>query len=548
MADYDVTVGVKVDLSELRKNIESAVNNFDTMVSKLNKNQIKVDSDPFKQDVIRIRASLKELDDAFKSTSKGAKQLGADMNLLGIGFLGFQIQSFFTPILQMGTETFLGLSAGTNLLSDNMATLFANFEYFKFLFGDAVLGALGPFLGVANSVLEWFNSLGSESRTVVASLVIIGAAFGYIVSQGAFFLLGLESLISIWPKVSAFFSELGTSISTITWAGAAEFIGTLLLLLATIYALKEGWTWYSKAVEDADTKSKYVPLWKKYVDELGASILDMNKGWFETKSSIELIQAPLKALGISFFYAAGIFITMMSLAIDTVLLGFKKLYIELTILGKSWINAFVDNITNGINSLLSSVSLVLEALRTPLEFAGFNVDKLIGDVNKGKEAISSIGNSLKLDVSKDFNDLADVGAQILKGQADVREQIIQGGLDAGDKIFGKKNDANTQIDNAKKSLDFSTFLPTSGLPNQCIVPNYSNPQASFVASNSNDANTSISKTNNSSNTTINLNLDGFSTAISNAMGDVNSQVDKLLDMVNSKLASTMGSNNMELRK
>jgi len=181
----------------------------------------------FNAKVDNLDASLNKVEQGISKVSESSRKLMADMNYLGIGFFGMQIQQTFQGILTSGIETFLGLSAGTDLMSENLAALTANFNYFKFVVGSTLLEVFDPLIGKLANMLEWFNNLDSDTQKVIVTVMAATTAFGFMLMQIGFIVIGIQSLASAFGAAEGVGLTGAIGIAT---KGLIPFLAALAIL------------------------------------------------------------------------------------------------------------------------------------------------------------------------------------------------------------------------------------------------------------------------------------------------------------------------------
>ena len=217
-----VRIKVVSDMAALEKQLQGISKSIVEISKQLDKTSTSMDADLSKS-VKSLGSALKTVQKEMGTLSGDAEKLKGDMNFLGVGFLGMQIQRTFQGILTSGVETFLGLAAGTELVGDSIAGLTANFNYFKFLLGSVVLQVLEPFLQIGIKLITWFSGLNEGTKTAIVTFMLVFTVIGFLLSQVGFLIIGFQSLLSILG-VTASGAGLGAALLGLVVAFSSSIV------------------------------------------------------------------------------------------------------------------------------------------------------------------------------------------------------------------------------------------------------------------------------------------------------------------------------------
>lgn len=269
-----VRIKVVSDMKQLEQDLLKITKNIDQMAKHLDDVGKGINS-VLRKDIKKLESNFKSVNKVLEDTSVKTKAIKGDMNFLGLGFLGMQIQRTFQGILTSGVETFLGLAAGTSLVTDSMAALTANFNYFKFLLGSTVLEALEPFIKIGTQLLTWFSNLDDGTKTSIATFMLVFTVIGFLMSQLGFLVIGFQSLLAVLG-VSAGAGVAGALIGVVVALVAVSF--AITVLLGDISQMDKRFESWKKSVEDGIDTTELDNLIKKN-KEVYDSMSWLTKGW-----------------------------------------------------------------------------------------------------------------------------------------------------------------------------------------------------------------------------------------------------------------------------
>lgn len=154
------------------------------------------------------------------------------MQYLSVLFFGMAIQRVFMGIMRSSTQAFLKMTEGQTEAGQALNALSAGIEYLKFSIGDALGAFLMPFLPTILDIVEGFSDWVSQNRDLVASIIILAAAFGTLLFFAATLKLGLAGLSMIFG-VSGLMGSIGAfkTFLTVTFIPYISMIYTWLTTL-----------------------------------------------------------------------------------------------------------------------------------------------------------------------------------------------------------------------------------------------------------------------------------------------------------------------------
>ena len=174
---------------------------------------------------------------SISKVSKAAKKLRYDFQgqWLSIMFFGMAIERVFGGIAKSGIGAFEKIMEGTDELVRNTNSAYvalnavgASMDYLKFSVGNALATALEPFVNKLIKLNDAFARFANRHPKIVSAILLIGAAFGAVLStvgmvklgvRGLNFVLGGISLSKDAPNITAFFKGLPKLIKNIKLGG-----------------------------------------------------------------------------------------------------------------------------------------------------------------------------------------------------------------------------------------------------------------------------------------------------------------------------------------
>ena len=395
-----VRIKVISDMAALEKQLQGISKSIVEISKQLDKTSTSMDADLSKS-VKSLGSALKTVQKEMGTLSGDAKKLKGDMNFLGVGFLGMQIQRTFQGILTSGVETFLGLAAGTELVGDSVAALSANFNYFKFLLGSILLSVLEPFIQKGIALLEWFTSLDSGTQKVIVGFMAFFTAAGFLLSQLGFLVIGFQSLLAILGVTE------GMGV-----AGALAKVGSMLgtgsIILLGLWALYEAVKLIApafKELEDAlGLDFKNVDLLTIALKLLGISINGIS-------IQLQIVAGLLLTLGYVTGTIINFIVNQWIFAITNIGNYFKLLYEGIKILFYGLIKVILDPVETILNKLANLVRAFASSTvgRLFSEFTGIDISGVADGFDAAAKSIGSFDTKIKSSLVNAKDILFDMG-------------------------------------------------------------------------------------------------------------------------------------------
>lgn len=239
----------------------------------------------------RVKHSLQSQLKPMKAARKTLEDLGEEMiqasntfNMAALSglFFGMQIQRTFTRIATFGTTSFNAFISSVEGATSNITMLGGWVEFLKFIVGDAVNSALGPFMDTIFNIIMAVANWISENQTLAGWLIILGIAFGA--------LLFVFSMITLAiPGLLFFFGTLATVAIPLLATAFGWLISLLMVNWGKVWSwIKDiswrGLLWLKSVVWDPIPKifdEKVVqPLkrkWQWFIDNVWKPIKDIVK-------------------------------------------------------------------------------------------------------------------------------------------------------------------------------------------------------------------------------------------------------------------------------
>jgi len=376
---------VSADVNKLQKHIESLSNGISSVEKDIGKTATNLESS-FKN----VTTSTKKATDGIQTFSDELNK--ADMDLLGVGFFAVMLQRVFQGVMQAGTSTFLSLSAGTTLVSENFARFNAQLNYAKFLLGNAIMSALEPLISLAIDLLGWFNELTPSAQRLVGQVTILGLAFSAALSWLGFMVLGFQSLENVYIKylkplytilaidmvaglasvkegLTLLFSGSILSGLSKLRTGIALILAPLLKVIGVLAVIYTAWLLYNDIIEkNKNIHDDWWGLVKKSLGLANESVSDITGNTDDLWDSFSAnILAVGQAMVSTFIYVGKIIYDVLMAPfrdfgnmIVTLLRGLSG-EIPLREMGESLLSTFSDGLTaNMINTLKSATNAFFE--------------------------------------------------------------------------------------------------------------------------------------------------------------------------------------------
>lgn len=170
---------------------------------------------------------------------------GFRMEALGVMFFGMSLQRMFAGLLKPVSEAF------------------GVFDLFRLMLLVLFLPVMEMLFPILLAIMEWFMNLSPGVKKAIGIFVLLGLVFGTILMIVGTFILGLGSLILMWPLISA---AAGAAMIAI----AAAFLPVMIviaIIIAIVVGMRLAW------------KSNFLGM-KKLVTDFISGIKDFFKGLF----------------------------------------------------------------------------------------------------------------------------------------------------------------------------------------------------------------------------------------------------------------------------
>lgn len=504
MTDYSANIEFNVNLSNLRQQLAIVVDEVNRIVKIANKSNLKIDTSSLKyaiEGIEEFNVGVDKMSEVTKKSSKEIKNLGANMNLLGAGFLGMQIAGTMKPLLSAGTQTFLGLTAGTEMWSDSLVRLMANFNYFKFLFGSAMMSVLEPMMNTMSGLFDWFNNLDDSTRKWIAGISIGIFAISAFLGWLALLTLGFQSLFELikqmsWANLISNLDRIKTifittPIGTIVqgWRDLSTIIASMNLLpLVSSFALIvialgliAGATWGVPKIIEAEREMNEL---KGKVDETGEGISMWDDPLSMTQESLRNVLNSMFDIinlipGFSFelesmtdvwiFFGTVVLVALITidLLLSLILQSVRTVVDFFRLLG-SVIRTVILNELYETISKLESVGNLIESI---LSMLGMNVEF------KALSQLKNMKGDLYMAMHSEKEYIIDIGENYRKDILSIRDKALSNYKDIFSASVNAMNKNTIKVEEPSIFVGNPDFtgsnIPESGIPS-CIPSNITN--------------------------------------------------------------------------
>lgn len=391
--------------------------------------------------------SVNNLKDAFRSFK--AVMNGFRMEFLGLMFGFMQAQRVMLDMTKTSVNTFMKITEGTTSAGRGLLMLSAEFEYLKFVVGQAILTALEPFIPKLVQIVQTVRSFVENNKTLVGGIILLTTALataGFVVFSFLLFLNSLSQFLQgpIMAAIVEFVGAagLGSILTVLGWIALA--VGIFVLM------------WKTNFGDIRDFMQATFTSIKDFISALFKDVAQSIKGLFQIlvgilEGDFEKVKLGFKnliigLLGVLIDFAA-IFQVVFSNSAKFVGNVFNDLLTSFLQLGLSMSQEFTNIIIRSINFLIERLNRVASRLGLPSL-------KMLAEVDYSgsKAALASFSDSMKLD----YGNFSDV-------RSSFAESLGMASSPTGQPVESKSNSQTTNVDtvtinvNASDATDPTAF-------------------------------------------------------------------------------------------
>ena len=180
----------------------------------------------------------KKLETQMVKTTRGLKTFR--MELLSILFFGMFIQRIFTGMARGAVTAFTKIMESNDMLGTALQRLGVEWEFLKFTIGSAINTVLERLLPIILPILNKLDEWIQKNPTLTATVILLGAALGFLMFFLATLNLGIGGMIQVLGPLSFLFTGTGLAVLSIVVA-----IG---LLIAIFPKARSAFTGFIKTV------------------------------------------------------------------------------------------------------------------------------------------------------------------------------------------------------------------------------------------------------------------------------------------------------------
>ena len=186
----------------------------------------------------RMAKGVKKVSKEMKSASFVAKTGGRAFAgwAMSIMFAGMVIMRTFQMITKATVGTFMKVAEGTSEASRGILRLSAEFEYLKYVVGNAIASAIGPLIPKLVEWMRWIENLAKEHPVLVSSIILGGLAFGFLAMTLGQTILGVNGFIDLMGHLGAGIKW----IKGLTWSTVLAYVAwgaAIIVAMAAIYMI-----------------------------------------------------------------------------------------------------------------------------------------------------------------------------------------------------------------------------------------------------------------------------------------------------------------------
>lgn len=198
-------------------------------------------------------------------TEANVKAKALELGLTGVGdelTEQEKILARYQIILEATTAAQGDVARTSDSTSNQMRAAKAQYEELSVSLGEKLLPVVNKFLGLAEKVLNWFNSLSPSVQTAIVAVAAVAAALGPV-------LMLFGSLVSVGAPLLSFLGALGPVLSIVGKALLLIALNPAILGLAAVIAgIYLAWKNWDKITAIVSKLYNGVKTW--IVDKLGA--------------------------------------------------------------------------------------------------------------------------------------------------------------------------------------------------------------------------------------------------------------------------------------